>query len=257
MAVKVAPLKPGITELRVTRSENHIIIHRMNHPSCVSSFLRAIQHGIEKGFKSFIIEWKGNLVFPDTCVPIAGIISHYKEKHNIDFSYILPSNCYLQHCGFTDPFSKSADEIEKELYPFDKLFKYSNSTQVAALTQTYINCISGQTECSDGVLTGLIWYLNEVMDNVLVHSKSEHGFVMAQYHQAINTVAICVYDNGIGIYNSLKKSVHRPRTAIDAITLAIQEGIGDGQGQGNGLFGLYQIVKKTMAHLPLLQGQRQ
>lgn len=254
MAVKVAPLKPGITELRVTRSENHIIIHRMNHPSCVSSFLRAMQHGIEKGFKSFIIEWIGNLVFPDTCVPIAGIISHYKEKHNISFSYILPSNCYLQHCGFTDPFSKSADEIEKELYPFDKLFKYSDSTQVAALTQTYINCISRQTECSDGVLTGLIWCLNEVMDNVLVHSKSEHGFVMAQYHQAINTVAICVYDNGIGIYNSLKKSVHRPRTAIDAITLAIQEGIGDGQGQGNGLFGLYQIVTENNGALTITSG---
>ena len=248
------PLKPRITELRVTRSEDHIIIHRMNHPSCVSSFLRAIQHGIEKGFKAFTIEWKGNLVFPDTCVPIAGIISHYKEKHNISFSYILPNNCYLQHCGFTDPFSKSADEIEKELYPFDKLFKYSNSTQVAALTQTYINCISRQAECSDGVLTGLIWCLNEVMDNVLVHSKSEHGFVMAQYHQAINAVAICVYDNGIGIYNSLKKSVHRPRTAIDAITLAIQEGIGDGQGQGNGLFGLYQIVTENNGALTITSG---
>lgn len=244
----------GDKELRVTRTENNIVIHRMNHPSCVSSFLRALQHGIERGIRAFIIEWKGNLVFPDTCVPIAGIISYYKENYSIEFSYIIPANSYLQHCGFTEPFTESAEEIEKELFPFDKLFKYSNSIQVAALTQVYVDSISRQTECSDGVLTGLIWCLNEIMDNVLVHSEAGYGFVMAQYHQAINTVAICVYDSGIGIYNSLKKSVHRPRTPIDAISLAIQEGIGDGKGQGNGLFGLYQIVTENNGALTITSG---
>ena len=241
-------------ELRVTRNENHIIIYRMNHPSCVSSFLRALQHGMEKGFRSFVIEWKGNLVFPDTCVPIAGIISYYQEKHHIEFIYKTPPDSYLQHCGFTNPIVQSAEEIKKELYPFDKLFRYSDSTQVAALTQAFVDNISRQVECSDGVLTGLIWCLNEIMDNVLVHSEAGCGFVMAQYHQAINTVAICVYDSGIGIYNSLKKSVHRPRTPIDAISLAIQEGVGDGKGQGNGLFSLYQIVTKNGSALTITSG---
>lgn len=241
-------------ELRVTRTDDHIIIHRMNHPFCVSSFLRALQRGIARGYRAFSIEWVGDLVFPDACVPIAGIIAYYKENYHIDFSYTLPEESYLNHCGFTDPFIETAETIESEPYPFDKLYRYNNSSQVSALTQAYINCISRQTECSDGVIAGLIWCLNEIMDNVLVHSESGHGYVMAQYHQAKKVIAICVYDSGIGIFNSLKKTPHHPRTPIDAISLAIQEGVGDGKGQGNGLFGLYQIVTENNGSLNITSG---
>ena len=77
---------------------------------------------------------------------------------------------------------------------------------------------------------------------------------MAQFHSQNNHIAICVSDTGIGIYNSLKSSVHHPAKALDALTLAIQEGIGDGQGQGNGLFGLYQIVHTNGGRLTLTSG---
>lgn len=239
---------------KVTQTNDHITINQMNHPSCVSSFLRALQRGIDKGYQTFSIEWTGELVFPDACVPIAGIIAYYKENYHINFSYVLPEKCYLNHCGFTNPFIKTAEEIESEQNPFDKLYRYNNSSQVAALTQAYINSISHQTECSDGVITGLIWCLNEIMDNVLLHSESGCGYVMAQYHQAKKIIAICIYDSGIGIYNSLKNSPHRPHTPIDAISLAIQEGVGDGKGQGNGLFGLYQIVTENNGSLNITSG---
>ena len=81
-------------ELRVTRNDDCITIHRMNHPSCVSSFLRALQRGIAKGYRAFSVEWVGDLVFPDACVPIAGIIAYYKENQHIDFSYILSEDSY-------------------------------------------------------------------------------------------------------------------------------------------------------------------
>ena len=92
------------------------------------------------------------------------------------------------------------------------------------------------------------------MDNVLVHSGAGYGFVMVQYHQGKNAIAICVYDSGIGIYNSLRHSEHQPLAAIDAITLAVQEGVGDGLGQGNGLFGLYQIVSDNNGALTITSG---
>lgn len=241
-------------KIRVTRKKDHIIIHRMNHPSCVSSFLIALQSGIRDGYKAFTIEWKGDLVYPDACVPIAGIICYYAENYRIKFTYVLPDDSYLQHCGFVSPFVESAEDIAKEKFPFDKLFRYKDSAQVAALTQAYVDGISHQTECSEGVLTGLIWCLNEIMDNVLVHSGAGYGFVMVQYHQGKNTIAICVYDSGIGIYNSLRHSEHQPLAAIDAITLAVQEGVGDGLGQGNGLFGLYQIVSDNNGALTITSG---
>lgn len=239
----------------VHRDENVITIYRMNHPSCASAFLWCLKDGIKEGYTSFVIVWEGELVYPDTCVPIAGIIAFFKENYNIEFIYELKPNCYLEHCGFMEPFVKSELEISAEVYPFDKLYRYSNSMQVAALTQAFIDGLSHQAECSDGVLAGLTWCINEVMDNVLLHSEAGQGFVMAQYHQVKKTIAICVYDSGIGIYNSLRKSKHKPRTEIDAISLAIQEGVGDGKGQGNGLFGLYQVVKENKGAFSITSGK--
>lgn len=77
---------------------------------------------------------------------------------------------------------------------------------------------------------------------------------MAQLHPKTNHVAFCVYDSGIGIFNSLRESNHRPRKEIDALTLAIQEGVGDGKGQGNGLFGLYELVLSNSGILSLSSG---
>lgn len=244
----------NIQQKNVVRDKDTITIFRMDHPACASQFLRALQKGIDKGFTSFSIIWKGELVYPDACVPIAGILAFYRENHGIKFEFVIKPGSYLEHCGFMSPYCHDAETIGKELFPFDKLYRYSDSAQVAALTQAYIDCLSKQTVCSKGVLTGLIWCFNEILDNVLVHSEAGYGFVMAQYHQAKNTVAICVYDSGIGIYNSLYKSKHRPRCSADAISLAIQEGVGDGKGQGNGLFGLYQIVMENNGTLTITSG---
>lgn len=94
------------------------------------------------------------------------------KNYSIEFEYILPPNCYLEHCGFVAPYIRTEREIASEIYPFDKLYRYSNSAQVAALTQSFIDGLSHLAECSTGVLTGLTWYINEVMDSVLLHSEA-------------------------------------------------------------------------------------
>lgn len=241
-------------EFRVFRESNNITIYKMDHPSCVSAFHRAMREGLRREYTNFTIIWKGEKVFPDACVPIAGLIAYYKENCGISFNHIIPKGNYLTHCGFESPFVRTENEIASEVSPFDKIFRYSNSAQVAAITQAYIDYISQQTECSDGVLSGLIWCINEVIDNVLLHSEAGYGLVMAQFHPISNRIAICVYDSGIGIYNSLKKSKHKPKSLSDAISLAVQEGVGDGKGQGNGLFGLYQIIKENQGRLTITSG---
>ena len=59
----------------------------------------------------------------------------------------------------------------------------------------------------------------------------------------------------MGIYKSLANSKHKPASEIDALTMAIQEGVGDGKGQGNGLYGLYQIVKDNGGKLTISSGK--
>src|SRR5207302_835688 len=68
-----------------------------------------------------------------------------------------------------------------------------------------------------------------------------------------------IADSGIGIYKSLRESVFAPKSEIDAITLAIREGVtrDSGVGQGNGLWGLARLVEQNGGSLTITSGESQ
>lgn len=238
---------------------NKIIIRKMNHPSCVTSFIRCVNLCIKRKVKEVDIKidcFRGS-VFPDACLPISVLLRFYPTVFDIDFN-LSNNDSYLKKCGFFEPYDLGAEEIQIFRNPLDKIFvseEREREGQVANLVQAYIDCLSRTAKCGEGVLSGLIWCINEIMDNVLVHSESKCRYVMAQYHKKKKVFALCVYDCGIGIYNSLKSSSHKPASEIDALTLAIQEGVGDGKGQGNGLYGLFKIVKENGGRLVISSGK--
>ena len=243
----------------IYRENDKIIITRMDHPVCVSDFIRCIRDGMDRGYDEFFIETKkindgctdSLLVYPNACVPIAGVLDYYREK-GISFCFNFSEEGYLNKCDFKDAAVFLGGDSNGN--PFDKVFCYNNSKQVAEYTRKCIDSISRKVECESGVLDSLTWCINEVMDNVLIHSGCNKGYVMGQLHDKSKHIAICIVDTGIGIYNSLKNTKHCPKSGIDAISLSIQEGIGDGQGQGNGLFGLFKIVKENGGRLSITSG---
>lgn len=232
-----------------------ITINAMNHPSCVSEFIRCVNNCIEHKFKVISIDVKAQQFYPNACVPISGIIQYYQKK---GMGFLLSENVhqYIHTCHLLKPLSYTDEDDLSMAYnhPLDKIFMFNSSQQVAKLSQSYVDTLSTTGEFEPGVLDGISWCINEVMDNVLTHSEKGEGYVMAQYHHRKSRVAFCVYDSGIGIYNTLKNSQHRPQNEIDALTLAIQEGVGDGKGQGNGLFGLYKSVLSNQGILSLTSG---
>lgn len=239
----------------IDRTGNDIIIRSMTRPSCVSDFIRIMYDGISRGYTEFNIclATPKLTVYPNACVPISGLLEYYRNQ-GIQFNIDISLHEYLDICHFENPLYLSVDEISALENPFDKIFKYDSPAQVAAYTQKCIDSISQQMVCEEGVFDSLVWCINEVMDNVLVHSHSAAGYVMSQLHTTSKHIAICISDTGVGIYNTLKNSAHHPKCAIDALTLAIQEGVGDGLGQGNGLFGLFQIIKSNGGRLSLTSG---
>ena len=242
-------------EKSISRENDKLLVYKMNHPAVVSDFLRVVYDGTKRGYSRFniVVPNPTIAVYPNACLPIAAIMEHYKSN-GIEFLFSIDDDCYLRNCGFIDPMILSSEEISQLNNPFDKIVKYADSAQVASFTQKCVDYISHHAICEKGILESLTWCINEVMDNVLVHSKSKYGYVLAQFHEVSKHVAICVSDTGIGIYNSLKNSKHRPTKVIDSLSLAVQEGIGDGQGQGNGLFGLYQIIVANGGRLSLTSG---
>lgn len=244
---------------------NTVTIYKMDHPACVSSFIVNMQAAIRYALKQSVNSVEviclcaREHIFPDACLPISALIQEFKIIYNIEINVIIKNNHYLETCNFTNPLNLPVEKISKFRNPLNKIFVYEanngDSPQAVALNQAFGDCISRTVACEKGVLGGLTWCIYEVMDNVLLHSKSKRGYVMAQYHTTTQRLAICVYDCGIGIYNSLSEGETKPESEIDAIKLAIQEGVGDGQGQGNGLYGSAQIINVNGGRLVISSGK--
>lgn len=94
------------------------------------------------------------------------------------------------------------------------------------MTHAYMDTIRRRVVCKPGVLEALEWCLYEVLDNVMQHAESGHGFVMMQLHPQSHRLAFAVADAGQGVQRSLAMSdIYKPTTAFDALTMAIEEGV--------------------------------
>lgn len=236
----------------VEREENSIIIYQLNYAKCVSDFIRQLKIILDQGYKEVILKAEPNAVFPNALLPICGIVEYYK---NLGITFVDKiENKQLKLWGFPQPFDKSAEDILSDANPFGKIFRFNSNEQVNALTQSYIDTLSKKQLCAEGVIDGIQWTIAEIMDNVLTHSGSDNGLVMAQIHPKTNHIAFCIHDMGVGIYSTLAASKHKPTSESDALSLALQEGVGDGKGQGNGMYGLYQIVRHNKGTLTVTSG---
>ena len=256
-------MKKTIRE-NVTVSNNIITIYKLENQFCVSDFIRSMEKALRYVKKhklpKIVVECNCSKqhIFPDACVPIAALINQYRKAYKIDVELKTNKNTYLQQCHFEKPLDLTSNQLMQTKKPFDKIFVFANSKegnkQIAALNQSYVDYISRTVECEEGVLAAMMWCIYEIMDNILVHSHSDQGYIMAQFHKKTHRLAICIFDCGIGILNSLKEGDYSPSSEIEAIELATQEGVGDGQGQGNGLYGLKQIVSDNGGRLVISSG---
>ncbi|MBS7315902.1 MAG: STAS-like domain-containing protein [Clostridiaceae bacterium] len=120
------------------RTDNIITLKYCNHPKCASDFLRLVKEVLRRGYSEIVIRSDAISVFPNACVPIAGIIDYYTQN-GVNFVHDINPDSYLYKCGFMAPFKKSRKELQSEQFPFDKIFYYEDSGQVADITQAYID----------------------------------------------------------------------------------------------------------------------
>jgi len=93
------------------------------------------------------------------------------------------------------------------------------------------------------------WSVNEITDNVLTHSESSIGGLIqvSTFQRNKNQVQFVVADAGVGIPKTLKKGHPDITSDTEALDRAIREGVTRDNkiGQGNGLFGSYEICSKS------------
>lgn len=199
-----------------------------------------------KGINELQINIAPSRTYSNVCAPVAGVISYYRTQ-GMKIAVKYKKDDYVRHTRVWSPLVVERCEESEKYYPFDKVWTFETSEGVTALVNAFVLEVRKSDIVKEGVIKSIEWCMNEVMDNVLQHSNVGKGYVMAQIHKQAKVFAFCVFDSGIGFYNSLKSTKHHPEKPIDAITLALQEKItrDESVGQGNGLWGLSSIVAES------------
>lgn len=237
----------------VRRDNNIITIKSLENPSTVDEFIYVIRDGCyNRGYNSITLQFeKCKARFPNVVAPIAGIIDTLMEQgYEFKVKGLYPRNIAQ---NILNPLEITEANLSN--YPvFNYVWKFS-SEHLYKLQRKIITELSKEEHFGKDVIETLDYVLGEVMDNVLIHSNREFGYFMGQVHRSRHYIAFTIFDSGQGIYNSFKGSSHRPNSELDAITLALREGVTSGAGKGNGLFGLHSVVKLAKGIMNVTSGQ--
>ena len=147
--------------------------------------------------------------------------------------------------GFSSGDMRPRHEISR---PLGRVWRFDNSDELDRIVSSVELELNKTAPLAKGVKLCFVWCLNEVMDNVLNHSAEKGnatGYVMVQYVAEDKLLKVCVFDMGIGLKASFAGSKYSPATDEDAISLAVQENVTSGKGQGNGLYGLKRLVGQS------------
>ncbi len=248
----MVPVDPTAT---VTRDRNVLRFFSLSSPFVVGSFLREIYNGNQREYRDFVLDFSAvEGAFPNACAPVAGIIEYYRSQHDYSFEFENVSD-YLERTHTLAPLVVAAD-LSRHPSLLNTVWKFASADDIHTLVDSLLDEISRAAECQTGVIQGLEWCINEIMDNVLQHAETTHGYVMGQIHPTSQHIALCIYDCGKGIYNSLKDTQHPPTDPVDAITMAMKEGVTRDKnvGQGNGMWGLSNIVRSNSGILNITSG---
>lgn len=212
---------------------------------------------LAKGFSEVILDFT-DLTFTHPPAMLM-IISHVirKASDGIEFQVALPRDETLSRLFVN---SNWAHLIEPKRFDYSK-FKRGNhlptkrftnakeqADAVNEVAETLLTSLSGLTR---NHLRAIEWSVNEITDNVLVHSDSGNGgLVQVMTQKTRKRVEFVVADAGIGVAQSLRAAHSSMESDVTALTKAIEEGVTRDKslGQGNGLYGSYRIAVKSLGN---------
>jgi len=248
-------------KLTMTKTENgkgyYIKFYSLKNRLIINKLIKMFYKALSENKNEIVIDLTSCKPpsFPNIICSISGLSELYIKKFDFIIEIKVNENSYLDHTGIVKPYSMNNNAISLKEDIFDKVISFCNETEVDYITHTMLEQLQMNIICNEGVLTAASWCINEIMDNVLNHSKSLSGYIMAQIHKRKKHLVFTIYDNGLGLYNTLKK-VYNLEDTIDAINISTQQGITRDKklGQGNGMWGLYKIISENGGILTIVSG---
>lgn len=199
-------------------------------------------------------------VYPNGAVPFAAYLAYLRDNSDLNINVHMPDDRRVH--SIENQLTIDSYDRKRGDTLTHSVWRYNSEAEAQTLTKMYMEALTDQVQCEEGVIDSINWCLYEVMDNVFAHSHAGSGYVMMQLHRSERRCAIAVADTGIGIQKSLwcsetpKASLNILKDPSTSIEYALEQGATSkgGAHQGNGLFGLRRSVEVNGGALNVTSG---
>lgn len=248
---------------RISRDNNRVTVE--GDLSDFHRLLSAIHGAIEKaGFQDLVLDFSScTSAFQNSMLSVCAQVLAYR-KAGIGFSLIPPDKRELANLFRNANWSHFLDPRQFDASTFKGFSRipatqYTAGAEQQAAVNRIVNVILGAVpEMQRTDFAAFEWSVNEITDNVLVHSQSSIGGLVqvSTFKKMRKQVQFVVADAGLGIPATLRSGRPDIGSDTDALDKAIREGVTRDKaiGQGNGLFGSYQICSHCKGAFSVMSG---
>jgi len=214
------------------------------------------------GYEDLIIDCSNlQAAFPGPMVSLCSkVLSLREDKKSVKL--ILPKKPSLNRLFFNTNWANIIDPSEFKPSTF-KGFTHVPTTrfrdqdeQGSSVNKIIDAILSSISDIERRDLAAVEWSINEITDNVLIHSESKIGGLLqlSAFNTRQKRIEYVVCDAGVGIPNSLKSSLENAKSDVEVLDMSIREGVTNGKGAGNGLFGSFQTSSTSGGYFNIHSG---
>ncbi len=237
----------------IIERNNQVINIAGDYPDQSLHYLLAKIHNaiVKAEYQDIIIDFsKCTSAFPSSMLATCAQIMKYREA-GIGVITVLPEKKELSRLFLNANWAHLLDPDRYESSTFRghtqvPATQYKNPKEQHEAVNRIVNAILGAVpDIERSSFAAFEWSINEITDNVLTHAESPIGGLVqvSTFQRAKRIVQYIVADSGKSIPKTLRETHNELSSDTDALDKAIREGVTRDKsiGQGNGLFGSFQI----------------
>lgn len=234
----------ALSDLRRLTAALHNLTSRAGHQDLILDFTQCVA------------------AYPSAMVAVCSEILDLQRK-GITFELTTPSEVRLARLFVNSNWAHLLDPERQSRstyrgYTNTPLARFASPEEQTAIVSRLIDALLCSVPALDRSDFGAIeWCLSEITDNVLVHAQSHvGGLVQMTSFKQRRRVEFSVADSGISIPTSLRQGHPELGEDIKALERAVREGVTRDPelGQGNGLFGTFQVARASGGYLHIHSG---
>ena len=250
-----------ITDLLMSAHTLHIDFSRISNHWALVSLFREV-HGLQSNDEVHLILDFSNpdlFVYSDHLLVVVSMVHHLRDKDVTVNIQVIGENDYAGRVNFFRLLDVPYEERfvrRRASGRLIELLRFDNDSMYRL--QDDLTMIIHQLGNVALAVKQLVFYcLNEIMDNVLVHSGQGFGWVAAQVFSARHEIRLIICDTGVGVLSSLQSSGRQEFLDISepqALEMSIQRGVTSGKGLGFGLYATSQFITRNQGDMLLYSG---